>query len=208
MDYGETEEVQETHAAIQREKREPRAGLEPLSLWLIALYGLAVFFGGAYLGRYSGNFSGDGLDPLGGAPRAKKTAGGGEAATETVGAYASRTRQKDFLSQLRDLSSNDGARRGRTISAACRFRNREWRRAPPGHDCSQRFDRACDRQRSAIRLGGHAAVGKTLNDQKIADVLTLFVRNGEIQVDPFRKNASRHCARNWPAVPNRGTKPT
>ena len=69
MDYGETEEVQATHAAIQREKREPRAGLEPLSLWLIALYGLAIFFGGAYLGRYSGNFSGDGLDPLGGANR-------------------------------------------------------------------------------------------------------------------------------------------
>ena len=82
MDYGETEEVQETHAAIQREKREPRAGLEPLSLWLIALYGLAVFFGGAYLGRYSGNFSGDGLDPLGGAqPAKKKTAAGGAAQT-------------------------------------------------------------------------------------------------------------------------------
>ena len=44
MDYGETEDVQETHAAIQREKLEPRVGLEPLSLWLIALYGLAVFF--------------------------------------------------------------------------------------------------------------------------------------------------------------------
>jgi mono/diheme cytochrome c family protein len=72
MDYGETEDVHQTHAAIQREKREPRAGLEPLSLWLIAIYGLAIFFGGAYLGRYSGNFSGDGLDPLGGAPRQKK----------------------------------------------------------------------------------------------------------------------------------------
>ena len=53
-------------------KLEPRAGLEPLSLWLIALYGLAVFFGGAYLGRYSGDFSGDGLDPLGGAQPARK----------------------------------------------------------------------------------------------------------------------------------------
>ena len=51
MDYGEFEEVQEVHAAIQREKREPRVGLEPLSIWLIAIYGLAVFFGGAYLGR-------------------------------------------------------------------------------------------------------------------------------------------------------------
>ncbi len=76
MDYGEQEEVQQVHAAIQREKGEPRVGAEPLSIWLIAVYGLAVFFGGAYLGRYSGNFSGDGLDPLGGAPRvAKKGAG-------------------------------------------------------------------------------------------------------------------------------------
>jgi mono/diheme cytochrome c family protein len=73
MDYGETEDVHQVHAAIQREKREPRVGLEPLSLWLIAIYGLAIFFGGAYLGRYSGNFSGDGLDPLGGAPRPTKT---------------------------------------------------------------------------------------------------------------------------------------
>ena len=73
MDYGESEDVQEVHAAIQREKIEPRVGLEPLSLWLIAVYGLAIFFGGAYLGRYSGNFSGDGLDPLGGAPRTAKS---------------------------------------------------------------------------------------------------------------------------------------
>jgi mono/diheme cytochrome c family protein len=72
MDYGETEDVHQVHAAIQREKREPHAGLEPLSLWLIAIYGLAIFFGGAYLGRYSGNFSGDGLDPFVGASSQKK----------------------------------------------------------------------------------------------------------------------------------------
>ncbi|MFL6520591.1 MAG: c-type cytochrome [Chthoniobacterales bacterium] len=63
MDYGETSDVHQVHSAIQREKREPRAGLEPLSIWLIAIYGLAIFFGGAYLGRFSGNFSGDSLDP-------------------------------------------------------------------------------------------------------------------------------------------------
>src|SRR3954449_13419492 len=63
MDYGETADVHQVHAAIQREKTEPRAGLEPLSIWLIAVYGLAIFFGGAYLGRFSGNFSGDSLDP-------------------------------------------------------------------------------------------------------------------------------------------------
>ena len=75
MDYGESEEVQQVHAAIQREKQEPRVGLEPLSLWLIGIYSLALFFGGAYLGRYSGGFSGDSLDP-GGIPTAKKTSGG------------------------------------------------------------------------------------------------------------------------------------
>ena len=85
MDYGEQADVLEVHAAVQREKREPRVGAEPLSIWLIAIYGLAVFFGGAYLGRYSGNFLTGGLDPMGAPPPAKKaTAGaaGGEQAAE------------------------------------------------------------------------------------------------------------------------------
>jgi len=55
MDYGEQADVQQVHAAVQREKREPRVGAEPLSIWLIAVYGLAVFFGGAYLGRSAGS---------------------------------------------------------------------------------------------------------------------------------------------------------
>ncbi len=61
-DYSESSDVQQVHAAIAREKREPRVGLEPLSMWLIVVYGLALFSGGAYLGRYSGNFTGDSLD--------------------------------------------------------------------------------------------------------------------------------------------------
>ena len=73
MDYGEQADVQQVHAAVQREKREPRVGAEPLSMWLIAIYGLAIFFGGAYLGRYSGNFTSGGLDPMGSPPTPKKT---------------------------------------------------------------------------------------------------------------------------------------
>ncbi|MDQ2866875.1 MAG: cytochrome c [Verrucomicrobiota bacterium] len=76
MDYGETADIQQVHAAIQREKLEPRVGLEPLSLWLIAVYGLALFFGGAYLGRFSGSFSGNGLDPMVGEVAAKKSGQG------------------------------------------------------------------------------------------------------------------------------------
>ena len=72
MDYGEQADVQQVHAAVQREKREPRVGAEPLSIWLIAIYGLAIFFGGAYLGRYSGNFTSGGLDPMGAPPRRRK----------------------------------------------------------------------------------------------------------------------------------------
>lgn len=77
MDYGETEDVQQVHAAIQREKREPRVGLEPLSIWLIAVYGLAIFWGGAYLGRYAGNFSGDSLDISYTPPKQTGPGGGG-----------------------------------------------------------------------------------------------------------------------------------
>ena len=82
MDYGETQAVRETHSAIVREKAEPLVGREPLSLWLITIYGLAVFFGGAYLGRYAGNWSGDGLDYLGGAPRVATRPGAGGGGTE------------------------------------------------------------------------------------------------------------------------------
>ena len=45
-------------------------------MWLIAIYGLAIFFGGAYLGRYSGNFITGGLDPMGSPPAPKKAVGG------------------------------------------------------------------------------------------------------------------------------------
>jgi len=86
MDYGETEDVQQVHAAIQREKTEPRAGLEPLSIWLIAIYGLAVFFGGTYLGRYAGDFTGEGLDWSvdAGASRAAGPGGGGDGGPAVV----------------------------------------------------------------------------------------------------------------------------
>src|SRR5438093_2055895 len=97
MDYGEQADVQQVHAAVQREKREPRVGAEPLSIWLIAIYGLAVFFGGAYLGRYSGNFTSGGLDPMGAPPPAKKAAAG-PAGAEQVAALSPDDRGKKVFS--------------------------------------------------------------------------------------------------------------
>lgn len=84
MDYSERADVQHVHAAIQREKQEPRVGLEPLSIWLIAIYAVAIFFGGAYLGRFSGSFSGASLDPLTGEPGPRKGGGPGQPGEQTA----------------------------------------------------------------------------------------------------------------------------
>jgi mono/diheme cytochrome c family protein len=171
MDYGEHAEVQEVHAAIQREKREPRVGLEPLSIWLIAVYGLAIFCAGAYLGRYSGNFSGDGLDPLGGPPPTKK-------GTTTQGPE-----------QQQELSPRD---RGKKIFAAycqtCHQANGLGVAGQYPPLAGSEFTTGGSRRPGMIVLKGlqgpvtvkgqkfGSAVmqpwDKTLTDQKIADVLT------------------------------------
>ncbi len=171
MDYGETEEVQETHAAIYREKVEPRVGREPLSLWLIATYGLAVFFGGAYLGRYAGNFSGDGLDYMGGAPRiaAKASAGGAEQAAELTPAEKGK---KIFSANCATCHQANG------LGVAGQY---------PPLAGSEYVDGGTRRLGMILLKGlqgpltvkgqkyGSAVMQpweKTLNDQKIADVLT------------------------------------
>jgi mono/diheme cytochrome c family protein len=171
MDYGETEDVQQSHAAIAREKVEPRVGREPLSLWLIAIYGLAVFFGGAYLGRYSGNFSGDGLDPLGGPPPTKK--GGGAQGTEQVAELTPRDRGKKIFS-----ANCATCHQANGLGVAGQY--------PPL--AGSEFTTGGSRRPGMIVLKGlqgpvtvkgqkfGSAVmqpwDKTLNDQKIADVLT------------------------------------
>ncbi len=172
MDYGETADVQEVHAAIQREKREPRVGLEPLSIWLIAVYGLAIFAGGAYFGRYSGNFSGDGLDPMMGPPPAKKGAG-------AVGQQQEQA----------ELSPHD---RGKKIFAAnCQTCHQANGEGVPGQYpplAGSEFTNGGSHRMAMIVLKGlqgpvkvkgqqfGSAVmqpwDKTLTDQKIADVMT------------------------------------
>jgi mono/diheme cytochrome c family protein len=172
MDYDELADVQQVHAAVQREKREPGVGREPLSIWLIAVYGLAVFFGGAYLGRYSGNFSGDALDPYGGEPQAMKKVGGPQGAQQAA-----------------ELSPRD---RGKKIFAAnCQTCHQANGLGVPGQYpplAGSEFTIGGSRRPAMIVLKGlqgpvkvkgqqyGAAMmqpwEKTLTDQKIADVLT------------------------------------
>ena len=157
----------EVHAAIQREKREPRVGLEPLSLWLIAIYGLAIFFGGAYLGRYSGNFSGDRLDPLGGAQPAKQHGRRRRWRSADGGAFSGRARQKRFSrriarSAIRRADSGCKVR----ISAARRFGNCEWRLASCRHGRDEGFARSDHGEGPTVRNRGHATVGKDAERSK------------------------------------------
>ncbi|HAB15653.1 MAG TPA: cytochrome c [Verrucomicrobiota bacterium] len=58
-DLGEQHDVVEIHAALQREKPEPQDGFEPINLWLVALTGGLLFWGGYYLANFSGRFEGN-----------------------------------------------------------------------------------------------------------------------------------------------------
>src|SRR3954452_9985275 len=172
MDYGEQADVQQVHAAVQREKREPRVGAEPLSIWLIAIYGLAIFFGGAYLGRYSGNFTSGGLDPMGSPPAPKKAVAGGPAGAEQA-----------------ELSPRD---RGKKVFAAncqtCHQANGQGVAGQYPPLAGSEFTTGGSQRPASIVLKGLQGAGKvkgqqngtavmqpwdkTLTDKQIADVLT------------------------------------
>jgi mono/diheme cytochrome c family protein len=58
-DVGEQHDVVDIHAALLREKPEPKEGFEPMNLWLVVLTGGLLFWGGYYLANYSGRFEAD-----------------------------------------------------------------------------------------------------------------------------------------------------
>jgi len=59
LDYTEPHDIDRIHSSVTREKGEPRDGLEPISIWVVSLCGLALFVGGAYLTQFSGGFQWD-----------------------------------------------------------------------------------------------------------------------------------------------------
>ena len=59
IDYRETSDVTEVHAAIKREHRDPSAEVTPIPLWLTAVCGIAICWAGAYIGVFNGGFSAD-----------------------------------------------------------------------------------------------------------------------------------------------------
>ncbi|MEQ1860589.1 MAG: cytochrome c [Chthoniobacteraceae bacterium] len=59
IDYQETGDVTEVHAAVKREHPEPSADTTPMPLWLTAVCGIAVAWAGAYFGIFNGGLSGN-----------------------------------------------------------------------------------------------------------------------------------------------------
>jgi len=175
MDYGETQQVRDTHAAIVREKAEPRIGREPLSLWLIAIYGLAVFFGGAYLGRYAGSFSGDGLDYLGGAPRVATKAGAGTGTEQAAELTPAEKGKKIFSANCATCHQANG------LGVAGQYPPLAGSEIVNGGSRRPVMIVLKGLQGPLTVKGQHYGSAvmqpweKTLNDQKIADVLT-YVR--------------------------------
>lgn len=54
-DQGERNDVMAMHAAL-REQPEPIDGFEPVNLWMVAMTGALLFWGGYYLANFSGRF--------------------------------------------------------------------------------------------------------------------------------------------------------
>ncbi len=69
IDYHETADVHDVHSAARREHEDPGFSAVPVPLWLMAVAGVAIFWAGAYLGMFSGGFSGDVYNERSGLPQ-------------------------------------------------------------------------------------------------------------------------------------------
>src|SRR5882757_1780041 len=92
IDYQETADVAEVHAAVEREKPEPSADVTPMPMWLTGVCAVATVWAGIYFGIFNGGLSGNVyneyesspavLFPL--PPKVGAKAGGAEAQTQTL----------------------------------------------------------------------------------------------------------------------------
>jgi plastocyanin len=62
VDYAETADVQNLHAAIRSEKRDGRITIKPFSLWMLVVLGLAFFLAGFFSARRGADFTATDVD--------------------------------------------------------------------------------------------------------------------------------------------------
>ena len=57
LDYRETEDITEVHAAIAREHAEPSADVTPIPMWLSFVCAASLCWAGIYVGIFHGGFN-------------------------------------------------------------------------------------------------------------------------------------------------------
>ena len=76
IDYRETSDLTHVHAAIAREKKEPWSANIPIPLWLMCVFFLVFGWGTYYLGMFCAGYNGDVFDERSGLSASSTKAGG------------------------------------------------------------------------------------------------------------------------------------
>lgn len=97
IDYRESADITEQHAAIEREHKEPMAGAFPLPVWLLGLSAVVLLAAGYYVGLFGGGFSAE-VYTESSAP-SEATAKTGKDGTQQSGAPAPKTEDPVALGQ-------------------------------------------------------------------------------------------------------------
>ncbi|HPA16555.1 MAG TPA: cytochrome c [Verrucomicrobiae bacterium] len=112
VDYSERVSVTGIHAAVLREKIEPREGMEPMPIWLWLAVSLLIGWGGWYLGTFSGGYRADNFDERIGSAIAggavAGTAAGGTAAKEDPAAAFAKLGKRQFTANCQSCHQATG----------------------------------------------------------------------------------------------------
>ena len=88
VDYGEEQNVQRLHAAVQREKPDGRVRIKPFSLWILVICGFVFLLAGFFSGRHGADFTATNLD-RGNPQAAESTLQAGQTGTASASAVQS-----------------------------------------------------------------------------------------------------------------------
>jgi len=172
MDYSEIADVQDVHAACSAKNVSPVWSRTAVHL-VDRSVGLAVFFGGAYLGRYSGKFfSGEALDPYGGEMATMKKVTGPQGAEQAAELSPHDRGKKIFAANCQTCHQANGLGVAGQYPPLAGSGVYNRRLAPARYDCHEGSARTVTVKGQKFGTAVMQPWDKTLTDQKIADVLT------------------------------------
>ncbi len=171
VDYRETADVTNVHGAVKREHREPEAGTIPVPLWLFSLVLLVTFGAAYYFGQFSGGFSGTVFNERDGLAAAADAAGGAGAAPVEVETLAQQG-MKVYNSNCASchLPNGSGSIQAPPLAGS------EWVNGGNKRVTMIVLKGLQGELHGKTYTGAMAAWGQTLNDRRIASVLS-YIRS-------------------------------